>query len=224
MTVILRTGDPLPQEGALRFRLFYEGRFLSANGDPQRAQADKKADHKHEIRRVLHRQMRDLWSERRFLRSGMTSGEIFGLKGERKPLKDKLADISPVINGFRFIPLVHENLDLLCDLKILLMRRDRPGDRPGRAFNPRDIDNRLKVLFDALKMPVDAAELGDNHPSGDDNPMFVLLQKDELISSVSVETDDLLDPPPEAGSDDSYARVLIDVTVAPFEVNTSPWL
>jgi hypothetical protein len=98
------------------------------------------------------------------------------------------------------------------------MRRDRPGDRPGRIFNARDIDNRLKTLFDALKMPT-APELGGELPIDDDNPMFVLLQKDELISHVSVETDDLLASPPSAGRDDSYARLLIDVSIQPYDVN-----
>ena len=124
-----------------------------------------------------------------------------------------------MINGYRFIPLVHDKLDLTCSLKVLIMRRDRPGDRPGRIFNARDIDNRLKTLFDALKMPT-ASELGGELPDDDDNPMFVLLQKDELISHVSVETDDLLAPPHNAGRDDSYARLLIDVSIQPYDVNT----
>lgn len=202
----------------MRFRLFYEGNFFASQGEPKDNQIDRRASHKHELRRAFHFQLRDLWQERSFLREATTAGPVLGApKGEEKLLKDKLEEISPVINDYRFVPIVHEKLNLTCSLNVLMMRRDRPGNRPGRIFQSRDIDNRLKTLFDALKMPRDEGELGYNRPCGDDNPLFVLLQKDELISHVSVETDDLLNPPP--GVHEAYARLLIDVTIQPYDVN-----
>lgn len=203
----------------MRFRLFYEGEFFSAKDDNVK---DHRTTHKHCLRRDFHLQLRDLWNERKFLRETETNGTVFGVPGQSKLLKDKLAELSPEIGGYRFIPLVHEKLDLTCSLKVLMLRRDRPGDRPGKIFDARDIDNRLKVLFDALKMPKDGSELGSNAPlrDGSDNPMFVLLQKDELISHVSVETDDLLNPPQNAGKNDAFARLIIDVEIGLWNVNT----
>ena len=197
----------------MRFHLYYEGSFKSARED---AIKDKRVDHKHDLRREFHRQLKDLWQERKFHQGYDTTGAYFGADGESKPLDAKLAELGPQISGYQFVPLVHEKMNLTCSIDVLLLRRDRPGDRPGRIFNARDLDNRLKVLFDALKVPADAIELGPNNtplPDGSDNPMFTLVQKDELISRVSVDTGDLLGAPPEAGHDDSYARVVLDVKI-----------
>jgi len=208
----LAIGDTL-----MRFRLFYEGDFFSAKEDRV---TDRRVDHKHVLRTAFHYQLKDLWQERKFLRETRTRGEIFGVAGSEALLSEKLAELSPDISGYRFVPLVHEKLDLTCSIKVLLMRRDRPGDRPGRIFQSRDIDNRLKVLFDALKAPTDVIELGSATPlpDGSDSPMYVLVQKDELISHVSVETDDLL-APPDSASSDAYARVLVDVEIGLWNVN-----
>jgi hypothetical protein len=83
----------------------------------------------------------------------------------------------------------------VCSLNVLLMRPQPPGRLVGHAG---DIDNRLKTLFDALRMP-SAQELDQAGvtakllaPNEDDWPMmFCLLQDDALITSVSVETDRL---------------------------------
>lgn len=80
----------------------------------------------------------------------------------------------------------------------------------------RDLDNRLKVLFDALRMPQNPNELTGEDFQQDEDPMFVLLQDDSLITSVSVETDELLSP---ANHDDSQVRLTISVNLRPYNVN-----
>lgn len=51
-----------------------------------------------------------------------------------------------------------------------------------------DIDNRLKTLFDALRLPNQTNELvGYDNPAPDENPFFCLLEDDSLITHVSVE-------------------------------------
>ena len=81
-----------------------------------------------------------------------------------------------------------------------------------------DIDNRLKTIFDALRMPVSKEELGGYEtPEADETPFYCLLTDDKLISRVSVETDTLLQPTsPQAGDND--ARLIIAVKVKPVDV------
>lgn len=52
--------------------------------------------------------------------------------------------------GFNWLPLVREELGIAAALDILFLRRDAPGKIIGGGG---DIDNRLKVLFDALRKP-----------------------------------------------------------------------
>jgi hypothetical protein len=63
-------------------------------------------------------------------------------------------------NGYNFVPLVTERLLLLCRLDVLFLRPDPPGS----LIKSGDIDNRLKTLFDALRMPENASELGRCEP------------------------------------------------------------
>jgi hypothetical protein len=214
--VVYRSG--LNRDGgiAMKFRLFYEGRLLAANGDPRQGQADKMADHKHEIRRAFHKQLKHFWSTNRFLSTHNTWGEMFNHPRDTwmnlpELLVKYVERVHPTLNGFSFVPLVCEEFEISCRLDLLILRRDKPGG----IFQSRDLDNRLKVIFDALKMPKNISELGAASPAEDENPLFVLLQEDSLIDHVSVETDELLDPPDMAGRDDSYVRLIVQVTLAP---------
>jgi hypothetical protein len=58
-----------------------------------------------------------------------------------------------------------------------------------------DLDNRLKILFDALRMPKpNSKELPPNAvPDDTEHPFFCLLEDDALITRVSIESDRLLD-------------------------------
>ena len=68
-------------------------------------------------------------------------------------------------------------------------------------------------------MPAETSQLGSyQNPDDDEDPFYVLLQDDKLISHVSVETDVLLEPTAglmgnQAKND---ARLIIDVTVQPY--------
>ena len=93
--------------------------------------------------------------------------------------------------GYRFVPLVN-NLDgIACALDILFLRRDEPG---SLIKGGGDIDNRIKVLFDALRMPKGYQELEGFQPATDESPFFCLLEDDRLITEVKVTTDRLLTP------------------------------
>jgi hypothetical protein len=209
-------------DGLMKFRLHYEGLLYSSNGEAREGQIDRRGGHKHDIRRAFHRQLRQFWATDIFLSNAKGGREILKMPGQesegpydqRPSLADNLAEAHN-ISGQRFVPLVCAEFKILCKLDILLLRRDKPGG----IIQARDIDNRLKTLFDALRMPKAGSEIGQCEFTEDEQPMYVLLQEDSLITTVTVETDELLDPPPIAGSDDGFVRMLITVDIRPYYVN-----
>lgn len=93
-------------------------------------------------------------------------------------------------SGIGFIPLITAPNGLVCRLDVLLLRQDQPGTILQRGG---DIDNRIKLLIDALRIPSDETEIEkreDDEP--DPNPMYWLLQDDNLITNLKVQTDRLL--------------------------------
>lgn len=112
------------------------------------------------------------------------------------------------LEGHRFIPLmIYEPTTWLCQLDIRFLRRGEPG---GVIHSDGDIDNRLKLLFDALRMPREAQEIfsAGTYP----DPCFCLLEDDALISSVAVTTHTLLEPV-SSGHGPDEAVLFIEVTV-----------
>jgi len=79
--------------------------------------------------------------------------------------------------------------------------------------NRGDIDNRIKVLFDGLKMPKQLAELGDYAQiDADEDPFYCLLEEDSLVTSVTVTTDRLI-VPLKPNQDDSHVMLIVHVTM-----------
>lgn len=160
----------------MEFRLVYRGR-LTANGG---------LVEKQEIRRNFHRQLKVLY--------------------DQQPLKSLIdhcvLPIDPRYEGddsswlrkvgsFVFQPLVCAKNFLTAQLSIEFLRPQEPGNLLSHSG---DIDNRLKTLFDALRMPRDIAELPPNDsPAPDETPFFCLLDDDALITAFSVATDRLLE-------------------------------
>lgn len=135
----------------MEFRLTYQGPLRSSQREPIGTQRDPRADHKHEIRKTFHRQLKRLWA---------TS------------LAAKHATF-----GFNFVPLVTQELDLICGLDILFLRPDRPG-----SIWKGDIDNRIKTLLDALALPLPSDDYNLRTPEADEQPFFCLLEEDKLIT------------------------------------------
>ena len=83
-------------------------------------------------------------------------------------------------------------MNLVADLQIQLLRSEPPGALKAQSG---DLDNRVKTLLDALRMPrnVDELPTGDK-PGHDENPLFCLLEDDALSNSFSVTTHRWLDP------------------------------
>jgi hypothetical protein len=154
------------------FTLYFRG-GLSPNGD---------REEKHRLRCHYHSQLKHLWT---------------------KPIFGHVADVQAYagfrdVGPYRFVPLVSDKLKLVAELTIVMLRPEVPG---GLVRSGGDIDNRLKTLFDALKIPDQLNALPNGAvPAEEEKPFFCLLEDDERITKVSVETHQLLEPstkPPE---------------------------
>ncbi|MEM9523329.1 MAG: hypothetical protein AAF982_04950 [Pseudomonadota bacterium] len=218
-----------PAEDILRFRLIYDGTLQPSQRDPENGQEDPIALHKQKIRKVFHGQLKRLWHTNQFLtthkmhprqKSGEHSPGAGAVIGPNPHEMILMRDLVPDLyqeNGYRFLPLVREEWHLLCELDILFLRRDRPGS----VIQAGDIDNRIKTLIDSLRKPKGANELiGSEVPEPGEDPFFVLMEDDKQVSSLTVETDDLLDPIELPNADNRRARVVITVNVRPYYVTT----
>lgn len=171
----------------MEFRLIYEG--------PLKSKGDR--SEKQRIRRTIHVQLKQLI--------------------ERPPLqpfrrlveaKHKRATIHK-IEGFTFVPIIAESLRHVVNLEVLLLTPDEPGRAVTQGG---DLDNRMKTLLDALRMPKVLAELPkDDAPEPDESPFFCLLEDDKLISGLSVTADRLLRPVAEK----SHVVAIVRVTPKP---------
>jgi hypothetical protein len=151
----------------MRFRLGYRGP-LKANGS---------LSDKHRIRTELAPQIKDL-STREPMKS---YADCFGSKPVGNwPYAPR------VVDGITFIPVVYEGLFLVARIDILFLRPEDPGRVITRGG---DLDNRIKTLFDGLRVPK-SGELPKqvNHPE----PVWCLLEDDALITEFTVRTDRLL--------------------------------
>jgi hypothetical protein len=113
--------------------------------------------------------------------------------------------------------MVTEENGLICKLDILMLRHGQPG----RAIY--DVDNRLKTLFDALRKAKVPLELGAGTSSGqvmpaeDEDPFYILLEDDKLITHISVTTDTMLEPVSSVLPNEAV-RLVISVTIRPYRV------
>jgi hypothetical protein len=125
-----------------------------------------------------------LWAERPALTKGSVGGaeEIqVGFGGDDR---DEQIARRFQKHGYRFVPLVTRALDVSCHNGLLYLR---PG-AAGGIIRRQDIDNRIKTLFDGLKMPGDAQDLGayTSPAAGRTTPSSAFVEDDSLITSLSV--------------------------------------
>lgn len=162
---------------------------------PAVSDANRQVPAKHTIRRALHEQLTIFWQrDPRF--SPVDPGQV--QQGERRqghfdvqrPIEGGAAGwfFYHEVRGIRFVPLITHVREAQCRLAVRLWRRQRPGDIVSRDG---DLDNRPKTLFDALRMPHGGDELPQGVPIGN-SPVLCLLDDDDLITKVTIETSTLL--------------------------------
>jgi hypothetical protein len=156
----------------MEFTLVYQG-ILKTNGN---------AKQKQKIRRTFHSQLKRLWQY-------PPLDTMQDMLQENPPKKN--SSILKSIGQFQYAPLINNKLGNVAELEIIFLRPSPPG---SVIIQGGDIDNRLKTLFDALRMPQVPAEIpAGDLPDENEKPFFCLLEDDVLITRVSVETDRLLE-------------------------------
>ena len=203
----------------VQFRLRYSGP-LPADG------CKKPLEVKHMIRAKLHPQLLDVCGRTPALRNLVA--DILGqssrpdLRGTGPEVRRTVEALNPDLShigskyrfgDFQFVPLVVEALHMVCELDILFLRREQPGSlisKPKDEYGG-DLDNRLKMLLDALRLPREAKEVpGTAHPDPEQAPFFCLLEDDSLITKFQVESDTLLG---SHSGDPKDVDLLIRVTI-----------
>jgi len=162
----------------MEFTLHYRGPLKAAS------QKNKRKDHKHHLRQHFHKQLKTLWnlpqlkSSKEFLKTG-------------PPAEGEIALLQP-LGQFQFAPLVAKQLHLVASVEVLMLR----PEPEGRIFvRGGDIDNRLKTLLDALKIPNEEAALPSGaSPSPDELPFYCLLEDDSLVTNIDIKTAHWLEP------------------------------
>jgi hypothetical protein len=161
---------PLTIGDEVNFRLTYKGPLKAAS------QSETRRIEKHAMRCAF----------------GTQLGELFSIKDEQfldMGCKDWADMPRKECGDFIFLSLVREKLHLVCDLDILFLRRDDPGRLISGGG---DLDNRIKVLFDALRVPDENEVRGlKGNP---DRLIPCLVEDDKLITGFRVTTDRLLEP------------------------------
>lgn len=208
----------------MKFRLVYDGPVLATRSVPATGEKPERAKHKFEMRRAFHQQLKNLWEGDEFLRTTEVYGNSFdwdmdsiigGTPGERRRLHDVLADQYSMF-GWKFIPLAVEGFQVSCSLRILFLCREVAGG----IIKYGDIDNRVKTIFDALRMPQNKMEMfGNDTPGPGEDPFYVLLRDDGMITHAEIEADTLWEDPPTEKGRESHARVVIEVTIRPTVVS-----
>ena len=168
----------------MKFYLTYKGPLYPSGNKPRRAGG--LSLNKHSIRRVFHRQLKQLWKTDEGLQAYTTP---------RLHSDSHKIYLEPYNKfGYQFVPLVRKELKLSCSLDILFLRRDQLS---SGVISAGDIDNRIKTLIDCLRHPKNEKELPSEYsiPKDDECPFYCLLEDDDQIGSFTVKADTLLDLP-----------------------------
>jgi hypothetical protein len=181
----------------VEFTLRYKGPLV-ADGSPIE---------KHRIRQALHPQLANLWKQHPLLSDAATV-LLVGNDGGKfvKATRVEWISLNHRRGQFRFVPLVSGDLNLVCNLDIQFLRREPPG---ALVRHGGDIDNRLKTLFDAMRVP-DEAQVSKAAPQPGEQPFYCLLEDDALITGFCVTTQRLLD---QLGDDENPKNVALNINV-----------
>jgi hypothetical protein len=204
----------------VKFTLIYDGDLPSSGNKSKPIEASN-------IRNAFHDQLADLWDShvifRQMARTARTYPHLTFWSSEEYPppgLPDYKEQIQPLqpgqtdycapipvsAAGVSYVPIVRNSLYLAAAVDILFLRHEEPLSlmRQGR-----DLDGRLKTLFDALKMPDPKEPIYKGaDPMAD--PLYVVLEDDSLISDVSIKSGRLLG---RGEKKKHQVRLTVDVTI-----------
>ena len=187
----------------IQFRLLYDGPLPS--GDSQSA-----ARVKHQIRKPFHKQLIEVWKNHPSLKQFYEGRTPKRFEVGEPPSEETVSVMYKMARrwercGYRFLPLVCKTSGVAVSLDILFLRRGEAGHLVSSTGG--DIDNRIKTLFDALRMPQERQEVSSK-PDADEDPFLCLLEDDSLITEFKVTTDRLLTPLEPGGLENNVQLVI----------------
>ena len=160
------------------FTLHYRGPLYAAS------KRNSRKKHKHQLRQHFHKQLKELWD----------LPQLEDVKSYLRAEPAHEGDIALLrpVGPFEFAPLVATQLRLFASIEIVMLR----PEPDGKIFEQGgDIDNRLKTLMDALKVPNEQSALPDGaSPTPDESPFFCLLEDDSLVTNIDIKTAHWLEP------------------------------
>jgi len=165
----------------MKFALHYRGPL----------KPDGNAGHKFDLRRHFHAQLAGLWTQLPLRHMAIVRLPMGHADRARY---NNVSHYRPR-GGFNFVPIATIEQTWTGSVEVVLFR---PGV-PGQLVTKGDIDNRLKTLFDALAMPQEGGGIpkGEAPREGED-PFNCVFEDDAQITSVTVETEQLLAPDTDA--------------------------
>jgi len=181
----------------MEFRLIYQGPLLADKIDQTH---QPRLVHKQEIRRKFHDQLEELW--KRDLVLNRARNEPVSVLKDHAGESISTTRLQNLGNNYRrvginWVPLVNEVWGAACSLDILFLRREA---KTG-IVQTGDLDNRIKLLIDALRIPKENEFPEGIDPLKEPNPFFCLLSDDSLITQFRVTADRLLVPNKESDSE-----------------------
>jgi hypothetical protein len=190
----------------MRFHLSFEGPLPSTgNSDPNHPrQAKLKAIWA--IRDSVHLQLEQLFKTHPALSARSSPSRVL-----------RHALIPPIwVDDYRFFALARAGFHIKCGLRIDLLVNHQPGSVLSKRG---DLDNRLKTLFDGLRMPTGIQEIKQfkTKEQLEADTYVCLLQDDVLITSLQIEMMRYLGAPPNVGED--HVRANIAVMIEPSETS-----
>ncbi len=198
--------------------LSYAGELLSAN------RSDGKVAAKGKLRRHFSDQLWELAIQEDRLWPEVLAANKGVARGSRLIPADPALENGPVLGvtfgNCLYAPLVSEKRQLVCHLDVTLLQRRQPG----AILQGGDLDNRLKTLFEALRVPQNENEVIPRPKDSMEPNWFVLclLEDDALITRLTIRTDRLLEPRKD---DESTNHVRLNVTASLFGRHTlTDWM
>jgi hypothetical protein len=122
------------------------------------------------------------------------------------------------IKGVYYIPVIDRTFIAVCSLAIRLDRSERPGSLFEHGNDgDGDLDNRLKTLLDALRVPHNENEARQHETEPNKRTCVCLFEDDSMVTALNIETRPSLRPLPRG-----HVELTIDVEIRTHDLIFDP--